>query len=305
MSALKVEKSTPLCLLQDAGRFGVRHLGVTQGGAADWVSMSWANRLLGNPLDAAVIEVTLGGLTLLAEEDCCLALAGADLGAMLDERPIAPWRSIFIAKGQRLGFAQPLQGARAYLAAPGGFDAPKVLGSCASVGREELGGLDGLGKALATGDQLRYRGSSWTLGELPANQIPDLNDSSALDVVLGAQIGQFSGQSLFELFNSDWTLDSRADRMGIRLLGPELVYQGRPMISEGIPLGAIQVPPDGQPIVLLNDRQTIGGYPRIGALTPLSLARLAQRLPGSTLRLKPVVQHVAHQRHVEYVKGFQ
>lgn len=305
MSALKVEKSTPLCLLQDAGRFGVRHLGVTQGGAADWVSMSWANRLLGNPLDAAVIEVTLGGLTLLAEEDCCLALAGADLGAMLDERPVAPWRSIFIAKGQRLGFAQPLQGARAYLAAPGGFDAPKVLGSCASVGREELGGLDGLGKALATGDQLRYRGSTWTLGELPANQIPDLNDSSALDVVLGAQIGQFSGQSLFELFNSDWTLDSRADRMGIRLLGPELVYQGRPMISEGIPLGAIQVPPDGQPIVLLNDRQTIGGYPRIGALTPLSLARLAQRLPGSTLRLKPVMQHVAHQRHVEYVKGFQ
>lgn len=305
MSALRVEKSTPLCLLQDAGRFGVRHLGVTQGGAADWVSMSWANRLLDNPLDAAVIEVTLGGLTLLAEEDGCLALAGADLGVVLDERPIAPWRSFFIAKGQRLSFAQPQQGARAYLAAPGGFDAPKVLGSCASVGREELGGLDGLGKALAAGDQLRYRGSTVVLGELPMDRVPDLNDASALEVVLGAQIGQFSGQSLFDLFNSDWTLDSRADRMGIRLLGPELVYQGRPMISEGIPLGAIQVPPDGQPIVLLNDRQTIGGYPRIGAVTPLSLARLAQRLPGSILRLKPVVQSVAHQRHVDYVKRFQ
>jgi allophanate hydrolase subunit 2 len=118
--------------------------------------------------------------------------------------------------------------------------------------------------------------------------------------VLGAQIGQFSGLSLFDAFNSDWTLDSRADRMGMRLLGPELVYQGKPMISEGIPLGAIQVPPDGQPIVLLNDRQTIGGYPRLGALTPLSLARLAQKLPGSVLRLKAVVQEMAHQEQMAY-----
>lgn len=101
-----------------------------------------------------------------------------------------------------------------------------------------------------------------------------------LDVVMGAQMGAFSGQSTFDAFNSAWTLDTRADRMGIRLLGPALVYQGAPMISEGIPLGAIQVPPDGQPIVLLNDRQTIGGYPRLGALTPLALARLAQCLPG-------------------------
>jgi allophanate hydrolase subunit 2 len=88
--------------------------------------------------------------------------------------------------------------------------------------------------------------------------------------------------------------------MGMRLLGPELVYQGKPMISEGIPLGAIQVPPDGQPIVLLNDRQTIGGYPRLGALTPLSLARLAQKLPGSVVRLKAMVQEMAHQEQMAY-----
>ncbi|EPJ88855.1 urea amidolyase-related protein [Pseudomonas sp. CFII64] len=301
MSALLIESSTPLCLLQDAGRFGVRHLGVTQGGALDWVSMSWANRLLNNALDATVIEITLGSLTLLAEDDCCLALAGADLGAMLDDRPIQPWRSFFVGKGQRLRFSQPQLGARAYLAAPGGFDAPKVLGSCASVGREELGGLDGLGKALAKGDRLSYSGSAFVLRALTEQQIPDFHDATPLDVVLGAQIGEFSGLSLFDVFNNDWTLDSRADRMGIRLLGPELIYQGAPMISEGIPLGAIQVPPDGQPIVLLNDRQTIGGYPRLGALTPLSLARLAQRLPGSTLRLRPIVQSVAHQRHVEYL----
>lgn len=301
MSMLTVNGSTPLCMLQDAGRFGVRHLGVTQGGALDWVSMSWANKLLNNALDAAVIEVTLGGLTLLAESDCCLALAGADLGAMLDDRPIAPWRSFFVRKGQQLGFSRPITGARAYLAAPGGFAAVDVLGSCATVTREGLGGLDGSGKALSEGDQLSYSGASFELHALPDHLIPDFSEQRPLDVVLGAQIGQFSGVSLFDAFNSDWTLDSRADRMGMRLLGPELVYQGKPMISEGIPLGAIQVPPDGQPIVLLNDRQTIGGYPRLGALTPLSLARLAQKLPGSVVRMKAVVQDVAHREQV----GFQ
>jgi biotin-dependent carboxylase-like uncharacterized protein len=305
MSRLSIEASTPLCLLQDAGRFGVRHLGVTQGGGLDWRSMSWANWLLGNALDAAVIEVTLGGFSVIAEEDCLLALAGADLGAQLDGQALAPWRSFKLRKGQRLQFTQPLLGARAYLAAPGGFDAPKVLGSSATVVREELGGLDGMGRALAKGASLSYSAEAPLLmRELPREQVPDFKSDLPLDVVLGAQIGEFSGQSLFDVFNSAWTLDSRADRMGIRLLGTALQYQGKPMISEGIPLGAVQVPPDGQPIVLLNDRQTIGGYPRLGALTPLALARLAQCLPGATVRLRPVVQDVAHREQVEYLRRF-
>lgn len=305
MSRLTIEASTPLCLLQDAGRFGVRHLGVTQGGAADWRSMSWANWLLGNGLEAPVIEITLGGFTVVAEDDCVLALAGADLGARVDDEPLAPWRSFRLNKGQRLQFSQPLLGARAYLAAPGGFDAPKVLGSCATVVREELGGLDGMGHALSKGASLSYSGNSvMLLRELTADQRPDLKLDMPLDLVLGAQIGEFSGQSLFDAFNSVWNLDSRADRMGIRLLGPALQYQGKPMISEGIPLGAVQVPPDGQPIVLLNDRQTIGGYPRLGALTPLALARLAQCLPGAQVRLRPVVQEVAHHEQVEYLRLF-
>ncbi|KAE9639268.1 biotin-dependent carboxyltransferase [Pseudomonas sp. PB103] len=305
MSRLTIEASTPLCLLQDAGRFGVRHLGVTQGGAADWCSMSWANWLLGNGLDVAVIEITLGGFTVLAEEDCLLALAGADLGAQIDGQPLAPWRSFKLGKGQKLQFTQPLLGARAYLAAPGGFEAPKVLGSSATVVREELGGLDGMGLSLAKGSALSYHGESLWVREVPVDLRPDLKLNAPLDLVLGAQIGQFSGQSLFDVFNSAWTLDSRADRMGIRLLGKALEYQGQPMISEGIPLGAVQVPPDGQPIVLLNDRQTIGGYPRLGALTPLALARLAQCLPGTQVRLRPVVQDVAHREHVEYLQGFR
>ena len=301
MSRLIIEASTPLCLLQDAGRFGVRHLGVTQGGALDWVSMSWANWLLDNALDAPVVEITLGGFTVQAEDYCLLALAGADLGAYVDERAISPGRSFILQKGQRLRFTQPCNGARAYLAAPGGFDAQAVLGSCATVVREALGGVDGCGKALAQGGRLAYSGTGGAMKVL-AN--PDVQSAASLDVIIGAQIGQFSGQSLFDAFNAEWSLDSRADRMGVRLLGTPLQYQGPSLISEGIPLGAIQVPPDGQPIVLLNDRQTIGGYPRLGALTPLSLARLAQCLPGEKVRLAPVVQETAHRQHIEYLRRF-
>ena len=305
MSRLTIEASTPLCLLQDAGRFGVRHLGVTQGGGLDWRSLSWANWLLGNRLDAPVIEITLGGFTVVAEDDCVLALAGADLGAQVDGEALAPWRSFRLHKGQRLQFTQPLLGARAYLAAPSGFDAPKVLGSSATVVREALGGLDGMGRPLGKDDSLGYSGNSvMLLRELSGDLRPDLNPDTPLDLVLGAQIGEFSGQSLFDAFNNPWHLDSRADRMGIRLLGTALQYQGKPMISEGIPLGAVQVPPDGQPIVLLNDRQTIGGYPRLGALTPLALARLAQCLPGAQVRLRPVVQDVAHREHIDYLRRF-
>jgi allophanate hydrolase subunit 2 len=223
----------------------------------------------------------------------------------VDGEALAPWRSFRLHKGQRLQFTQPLLGARAYLAAPGGFDAPKVLGSSATVVREALGGLDGMGRPLGKDDSLGYSGNSvMLLRELSGDLRPDLNPDTPLDLVLGAQIGEFSGQSLFDAFNNPWHLDSRADRMGIRLLGTALQYQGKPMISEGIPLGAVQVPPDGQPIVLLNDRQTIGGYPRLGALTPLALARLAQCLPGTQVRLKPVVQDVAHREHVEYLRRF-
>lgn len=301
MSRLIIEASTPLCLLQDAGRFGVRHLGVTQGGALDWVSMSWANWLLDNALDAPVVEITLGGFTVQAEDYCLLALAGADLGAYVDERAISPGRSFILQKGQRLRFTQPFTGARAYLAAPGGFDAQTVLGSCATVVREALGGVDGCGKVLAEGGRLAYSGTGGAMKVL-AN--PDVQSAASLDVIIGAQIGQFSGQSLFDAFNTEWALDSRADRMGMRLLGTPLQYQGPSLISEGIPLGAIQVPPDGQPIVLLNDRQTIGGYPRLGALTPLSLARLAQCLPGEKVRFAPVVQEAAHRQHIKFLQQF-
>ncbi|AXN24741.2 biotin-dependent carboxyltransferase family protein [Pseudomonas aeruginosa] len=222
---LRVCQSTPLVQLQDRGRFGCRHLGVTQGGALDWLSMGWANWLLGNPLDAAVIEIALGGFVAECRADGWLALAGGDsLGWLAD-------------------------GAR-----------PRAL-------------------------------------PLPSERIMDCTGEARLELILGAQIGDFPAMSLFDAFNGDWQVDTRADRMGVRLLGPRLECRQQSMISEGIALGAVQVPPDGQPIVLLNDRQTIGGYPRLGALAPLALARLAQCLPGQRVRLLPTVQEAAHREH--------
>lgn len=302
---LRVERSSPFIQLQDAGRFGVRHLGVSQSGALDWISMYWANWLLGNALDAVVVEITLGNFDLRCEQQGCLALAGADLGATLDGEPLRPWRTFIVRQGQQLRFTQPRLGARAYLAAPGGFSANAVLGSCSSMAREQLGGLHGDGKPLAVGDRLQWAQAAAAPRRMDARLIPRFAPSPRLELVMGAQIGDFNGRSLFDVFNSTWKIDSRADRMGIRILGPRLQALRTTTISEGIPLGAVQVPPDGQPIILLNDRQTIGGYPRLGALTPQAVARLAQCLPGEELQLAPVLQETAQESHLRLLEQWR
>lgn len=294
--SLYVERTAGLAQLQDGGRFGVRHLGVTQGGALDSVAQRWANGLLGNPPDAAVVEIPLGALVLRCEADTTLALCGADLAATLDGVPLPVWASFRVRAGQRLAFGAPRRGVRGYLAAPGGFQAPRPLGACATVVREGLGGLHSDGRPLAAGDRLPFAPAQPAPRAVPAAQRPALDGPFELEVVLGAQVGGFAGASLFAAFNAEWRLDARSDRMGARLRGPVLRYDGPALVSEGIPLGAIQVPPDGQPIVLLNDRQTIGGYPRLGALTPLAVAQLAQVPAGAPLRLRPVSVEAARRR---------
>ncbi|WP_447927224.1 5-oxoprolinase subunit C family protein [Vreelandella sp. EE27] len=287
---LIVRQAGPLALIQDIGRFGVNHLGVTQGGAADWISFRWANWLLGNVPTQAALEVVMGGnLTLEAEEDVTLALAGADLDAHIDDTPQAPNASFTLRAGQRLIFRQPKAGLRAYLAFPGGLHAPEVLGSRACTAREQMGGLHDDGKPLQTGDRLTWFGGKLASRVLPqGTQLPLPISGNHLPMVLGAQSSHFAGQSLYNAFNQPWTVDQRADRMGVRLTGAPLQSALSGIVSEGIPLGAVQVPPDGQPIVLMNDRQTIGGYPRIGALTPSACALLAQCLPGTEVRLQPI-----------------
>lgn len=285
-----VKQAGPLALIQDAGRFGVGHLGVTQGGAADWISFRWANWLLGNAPNSAALEIVMGGgLSLETESEVRLALTGADLDAQLDGKRLAPNVSFKLLPGQRLVFRQPRQGLRAYLAFPGGLNAPEVLGSRACTAREQLGGLHEDGKPLKAGDRLTWKGAAPAVRRIAEGQGPQMPATNCrLPIVLGSQVAAFSGRSLFQAFNQPWTVDNRADRMGVRLTGPALHGSLTGIISEGIPLGAVQIPPDGQPIVLMNDRQTIGGYPRLGALTPIACANLAQCLPGTQVWLTPV-----------------
>ncbi|MDH2421442.1 biotin-dependent carboxyltransferase family protein [Cobetia amphilecti] len=312
-TTLRVERSGALALVQDAGRLGVRHLGVTQGGAADWVSLGWANWLLGNAHDAPGLEITMGGgLLLKVEQAGTLALCGADLAATLDGEALAPGQAFEVTSGQQLKFERPVAGLRAYLAFPGGLDVAPVLGSAASTVRDGLGGLDGEGRALASGDVLTAASNELSLRELPASaqawqQSLAAKEGEALELplVVGAQIAEFSGDSLYRAFNSEWAVDGRADRMGVRLIGPRLERDGAGMVSEGIPLGAVQVPADGQPIILLNDRQTIGGYPRLGALTPLACAQLGQCVPGTRVRLAAVTPGQARRDHLEVLAGWQ
>lgn len=305
-SAFEVIQAGPLASLQDAGRFGVRHLGITQGGAIDLHAWAWANYLAANPWGAAAVEITFGGLKLEATADLQLALAGADLGAMLDGKPMQTWTAFKMRTGQTLAFSTPRNGLRAYLAVAEGFQGESLLGSLSGVAREKLGGHSGDGRQLALGDLLYVQqtavDSPTESRQVPATEKLDYSQPAVLDFILGAQAEFFSGVSLFEFFNQSWTVDNRSDRMGIRLNGPVLKCSINNLVSEGLALGAVQVPPDGQPIVLLNDRQTIGGYPRLGTLTPLSCARLAQCLPGQKVSFRPISAERAYQRHLNFFK---
>ncbi|WP_166253481.1 biotin-dependent carboxyltransferase family protein [Marinobacter salicampi] len=306
LTGFRVTRAGPLALLQDAGRFGVRQLGVTQGGPADLHAWAWANRLAGNPWGTAALEITFGGLELVAERDLTIALTGANLGISHNQQPAPRWRTLAINAGDTLRFGTPENGLRAYLAVAGGFCGEPVLSSVACVPREQLGGFDGQGNSLREGDRLTMNQASATPTDqvAPESEQPDYRQTNTLDLIPGAQVAAFSGRSLFDAFNTGWQVDQRADRMGVRLTGPRLQCSISSMVSEGISLGAVQVPPDGQPIALLNDRQTIGGYPRLGNLTPLAASRLAQCLPGQRVRLRAVGSDYALRQQRRFMQVF-
>jgi biotin-dependent carboxylase-like uncharacterized protein len=306
-SGFRVSRAGPLALLQDAGRFGVRHIGVTQGGPADQHAWAWANHLVGNAWGSPALEVTFGGLTLVAERDMIIALTGADLNIRLNHQAAPQWRTLAISAGDTLNFGTPANGLRAYLAVNGGFCAEKILGSVACVVREQLGGFDGQGNSLRENDVLAIREpmAQPERRTVPVSEQPDYRAAVTLDLLPGAQIASFTGKSLFDAFNAEWKVDQRADRMGVRLTGPKLQCSINSLVSEGISLGAVQVPPDGQPIALLNDRQTIGGYPRLGNLTPLASSRLAQCLPGQTVLLRAAGIDSALRQHRQFLDAFR
>ncbi|WMC10424.1 biotin-dependent carboxyltransferase family protein [Oceanimonas pelagia] len=305
--SLLIEKPGPLSTLQDAGRFGVRHLGVAQGGPADLHAWAWANWLVGNGWGATALEITLGGLTLTAQQPCRLALCGADMQARVNGRPLPHWQSFTLEPGETLALGMARSGVRAYLAVAGGFQAEPVLDSTACVVRDGLGGHKGDGSPLAAGDELRFDRATQNAGSnrsLPERERRGYQDDPVLALIPGAQFRHFEDHSLIEALSRPWTVDPQSDRMGIRLKGSLLQCNMETLVSEGLTLGAVQVPPDGQPIVLLNDRQTIGGYPRLGTLSPLSCAQLAQCRPGQALRLLTTTASEAQREYRKFRAQF-
>ena len=275
-----------LALLQDSGRYGYQHIGVTTGGPMDEHAFFWANRLLGNATNAAQIEINIGRLGLLAHADTYIALTGADLGARINGKEVTPWRTFQIQRGDRIEFGMPVAGLRAYIAVAGGLKPATKLGSCATVVREGLGGLDGRGQKLAKGDRLEFDRSELQSGaSLPPQEIPDYQKVLSLGVIPCYQYQHFSPSERMTFFSGTYEVSQRIDRMGYRLTGDPIHSDLDGIISEGIAYGAIQVPSDGQPIVLMKDRQTIGGYPKIGCLSALDAGQLAQRGPGAVVRV--------------------
>lgn len=306
MTGFRVIKGGILSLVQDTGRLGHQHLGVTRGGPLDAKSASWANRLLDNHPDAAVIEITAGGLELESRTQTMLAVTGGDLNLTINGEPQVPWRSFWVRQGDRLKFGTPRYGFRAYLAVAGGFQTKAVLGSRATVQRDHLGGIDGTGSALKAGDELpcRHLMEEPISREIPMQYLPEISQELVLNLIPGYQMHEFSKEAWQTIWHSEFTLSQNSNRMGARIEGPKIATPTKSFLSEGVSYGAVQVPSNGQPIIMLEDRQTLGGYPKLGNILPLDGFRLAQCTPGAKIRFQPMSLAEGQQQMRRYLRFF-
>lgn len=301
MTALAVVAAGPLSTVQDAGRVGYQRYGVSVAGAADPLLHAAANVLAGNPPDAGAVEFTLSGDTLRAEGGACRVAVAGDAPLFIDDAPVASWSSHTLAEGQTLRVGALRSGMRGYLAAAGGFALEPMLGSVSTHVRNHLGGLDG--GRLKPGDRLPLAGGGGGGGGgaepemiLDPAELPLRGE--VLRVVLGPQEDHFTADGIATFLSGRYTLSHEADRMGCRLQGPAIAHaRGFNITSDGIPLGAVQVPGTGQPIVMLADRQTTGGYPKIACVIAADTAALAQKRPGEAVRFQAVSQAEALRAH--------
>lgn len=288
MKGLRVLRPGPLSLLQDGGRRGWQHLGVSPCGPLDMRAAAWANRLLHNPWGTPLLEVALGDVELQAELDTWVAVCGADMPLCVDGEPQPPWSRLPLRAGQRLKLGFARSGQRGYLAVAGGFLLQPVLGSVSTQVREGLGGLYGEGAKLQLDDLLPCRPGNFAFkASVPWPYQPDYGCKPLLRVITGGDAACFEEDQLQGFFAQNWQLSPQSDRMGARLLGEAVQAPAREW-SLGVSRGAIQVPPDGQPIILQADHQTMGGYPLLGWLHPLDQSRLAQCPAYHELRFTPV-----------------
>jgi biotin-dependent carboxylase-like uncharacterized protein len=296
MSGFLVRQPGLLSLLHDRGRFGAHKLGLTTGGPLDGVAFDWANRMLANDVNSTCIEISFGGLVTEAQLDTSFVITGAQAPCKLNGEPIEQWCTYDIKPDDKLEIGFTSAGTRCYLAVRGGFNIAPSFGSSSTVLREKIGGLNG--DKLQAGDQLPCASNRLsTHCCLAAADRPEYPDFARLRVVPGYQQAAFSPVQQWRFFNSEYRLSERCDRMGFRLEGETVHSDMVGMLSEGICHGAIQIPADGQPIVLMNDRQTIGGYPKIGSVIPRDTSMLAQLTPGSRVRFEAISIEQAHNIH--------
>ena len=314
MRELKIIKPGLLTTVQDAGRQGYQQYGVPVSGVMDHYAYQMANLLVGNDAAAAVLEATLLGPEMVIEADGLLAVTGGDLGAVLNGEPLPLWQAVPVTPGDRLAFKGIRSGCRSYIAISGGMGVPMIMGSRSTYTRGNLGGYQG--RALKAGDILPIGDSS-----LPATALNQLAEKRqitpayqyakeiTLRVVPGPQEEAFTPQGLETFYQQPYTVTNECDRMGYRLEGTPITHEKvADIISDGIAMGAIQVPGHGMPIVMMADRQTTGGYTKIANVISADLPLMAQAKPGDTLRFQKVTveeaQHIwaVRQQEVAAVK---
>jgi len=281
---IELLRAGPLTSVQDLGREAWRDRGISRCGAVDDVALSWGNLLVGNDPNAAGLEFTLGPATLRFDADCCIAVTGTDVDASLDGRALRPWWRQRVHAGQTLKLAAPRERMRSYLCVSGGIATEPALGSRSTDLKAGFGGLDG--RALRDGDRLPLVPPE----RLPMRSIgiqpPDW--SASVRVLPGPEHDDFSDAARAAFWSADWQLTPQSNRMGYRFAGPVLQRErGGELASHGVLPGVIQVPPSGQPIVLLADAQTTGGYPKIAVVIRADLWKLGQLRLGAALRFVP------------------
>jgi len=285
MMNVRVIKPGMLTTIQDRGRWGLQSRGVPVAGPMDPVSHRVANALVGNDSEAATLEITLLGPELEFEAERLIAVAGAEFEITLDNKPVPMHAPFIVSAESRLRFGARRRGVRAYLAIAGGIAVPPTLGSRSTHLISAMGGVDGralrAGDRLPMGDSSRGRGSASALSE---SLLPLPDHHARIRVLPGPQAEYFTAEALDLLQSRPYTIGQNSDRMGFRLDGPRLPHaRGADIISDATPLGVLQVPASGQPILLMADRQTSGGYPKIATVISADICVAGQLGPGDTI----------------------
>lgn len=284
---LQILEASPFVTIQDTGRTGWQRFGVPLSGAMDAFALRAANQLVGNDWQAAAIEIGPGSLSLLCRDDRLLALTGCGAAWQVNGQPMPAWTAVRVPCGARVQVFPQEWGGWAYLAVGGGLDVPAVLGSRSSYPRA------GLGKAaLEPGERLPIGPAPVTplAGRfLPPARRPPYSHAPALAAIEGPQAASFTADAIEQFYSSAYTLRSDSDRMGYRLQGAPLLPLGSAdILSDGLVPGAVQVPASGQPVVLMSDSPTTGGYPKLAAVASFCLPLLAQCSPGDVLTFYPL-----------------